>query len=219
MKRGVKVVRVRAVPAERTGRIIGATSPSVSLYPEPLEHPVLLPWAGRPSERAIQISWIKGLHAGTGVVEPTGGSHGSHLSTLWRAGRAQGSGGGLRPAGRRPGGEAGDEALRHDHAAVAPAFGLAGEPSGDARGDGVDGRVLEAGLAHPGRGVRAGARQGEGHAQRAGPEKRRERFLLDHRVAGARADSPQLRPSGADPGDARPDPYAQATGAGAGGER
>ena len=92
---------------------------------------------------------------------------------------------------------------------VAGAGGLVGGRAVHARGDGSDGRVLEAGLARARGAVRARPGQRAAHSQRAGSQERHERCDVDRGSAGPRLDPRQLRAAGADPGTARPHAHAQ----------
>src|SRR5262245_65943501 len=79
-----------------------------------------------------------------------------------------------------------------------------------ARSDGSDGRVLEAGLAHSGRAVRADPGECRACEERAWPQERRERCDLACGPDGAWPDPVKLRAATSDPGLARSDPDAEA---------
>lgn len=94
--------------------------------------------------------------------------HGSGSWLLLRAGRAQGHGDGVCAMGGRQGEEAARGAeLRDVYSGVARTRGLAAGVRSDARGDGVDRSLLEAGVARAGGTVRAPA--GERAARESDP--------------------------------------------------
>src|SRR5262249_36399909 len=78
------------------------------------------------------------------------------------------------------------------------------------RGNGSYWGLLEAGVGHPGGGVRADPGQPGTHPERAGAQKRRQRRDLDRRPAGARVDPREHGSARTDSGAARSDPYPQA---------
>ena len=116
------------------------------------------------------------------------------------------------PADRvRPQGPIGVGAVCDHDAGPSGAVGVAGRGQGDARGDGGDGGLLEAGLACAVPRFQPGSRQRLAHSQRTGPQERRQRCDLDRRPSRPRSDPRQFRAAAADPGTARPDPDAART--------
>jgi hypothetical protein len=150
-------------------------------------------------------------------VLPGGTRDGQDQPAVRGTGRSQGLGLGLRP--RRRQGRL-DRTLRDQR----PRAAAAGRPPGvagrDRRGDGVDRRLLEAGLEPAGGPLRTDA--GQRPAREAGPrpQDRREGLPVDRRAAGARAAQAQLRARPPAARAARPDAAAGAAAGrpGAGGE-
>jgi len=116
------------------------------------------------------------------------------------------------PADRiRPEGSIGVGSVPDHDAGPCGAVGVAGRGQDDARGDGGDGRLLEACLARAVPRLRVSSGQRLAHSQRAGPQERRQRRDLDRRSLGAWPDPRQLRAAPADPGIARSDAHAART--------
>ena len=133
---------------------------------------------------------------------------GDVASSMRGIGRASEGDRGVPPDCIRPQGSIGVGAVSDHDARPFGAVGVAGRGQGHARGDGGDGRLLEAGLARAVPRLQLGSRQRLAYSQRAGPQERRQRCDLDRRPSRPRADPRQFRAAAADPGTARPDPHA-----------
>src|SRR5262249_30659443 len=167
MKRWVRLLSRR----RHRGRFfLGAVKPVQKLDPGILEHLSLSPRAIiGPGARSLEFLWWD-LQAG-GV---SGGRYGSPASPLLWSRRSQGDGGRLHPSRDRWQSRQGVSHLLDDNCGLDCDVGVVGPEQVNARRNGGDGCVLEAGVAHLGRWwLRTGAGQCGTYQECTRPQDRR----------------------------------------------
>ena len=179
--------------------------PALESDPDSATHPRLSPLPR--SEHAEQTVCFA---LSPGLGNP-GACHGYSLPPLRRHRCPQEQRRRLRPLRRPPRqGLRGDpHLLDHDRRPAGPG-GLADRPRRHARGDGIDRRLLEAGLQHPGGRRLRHSGQRRAHQEGARPQDGRQGLPVDRPVVAARLAPRQFRAAATNPRAAGPDPAADA---------